>query len=104
MVEFSALLQSSLNGRRVTSADPRWSLNESRLDLMPASHHSLSLSLCISFFVARSSVPSSQVQITFTAEKIAFPTPEVCFRRNLSSPRSFLSLSYPRIEDRCEQN
>ena len=39
MVEFSALLQSSLNGRRVTSADPRWSLNESRLDLMPTSRY-----------------------------------------------------------------
>ena len=51
MVEFSALLQSSLNGRRVTSADPRWSLNESRLDLMPTSRHPLSLSLSISFFV-----------------------------------------------------
>ena len=101
MVEFSALLQSSLNGRRVTSADPRWSLNESRLDLMPASRHPLSLFL---FLFLSSSVPSSQVQITFTAEKIAFPTPEVCFRRNLSSPRSFLSLSYPRIEDRCEQD
>ena len=63
--------QSSLNGRWVTSADPRWSLNESRLDLMPP----FSLSL-----------PPSWVQITFTAEKIAFTTPKVCFRRNLSSP------------------
>ena len=41
----------------------------------------LSLSLSLSL-----SVPPSWVQITFTAEKIAFTTPKVCFRRNLSSP------------------
>ena len=97
MVEFSALLQSSLNGRRVTSADPRWSLNESRLDLMPTSRHPLSLSLSISFFVG----PLEPSANHFYCGENCLPTPEVCFRRSLSSLRSFLCHSYPRIEDRC---
>ena len=86
MVEFSALLQSSLNGRRVTSADPRWSLNESRLDLMPTSRHPLSLSLSLSFFAG----PLEPSANHFYCGENCLSHP-----RSLFPPKSFLASQLP---------
>ena len=68
--------QSSLNGRWVTSADPRWSLNESRLYLMPPFSLSLSLFFSLSLSLSLSLSPRAGCKSLLLQRKLLLPPPK----------------------------